>query len=719
MAYEKFLVFVNNRQNKPSTTSTEIQVSKIDLGASKVLDNSTVVLQGDLSGYDTHVSGDGSDHANVATNTTHISSNGSDHSYIGNLQTLSGVAAGSTHLAAFSGTTIPDNQTIKAALQALETAVESVTDDQDATEVPYTPTTAGDWVDPDPTEVGGALDDLADRVTVNDTHVAGSGSDHADVATNTTHSTGNGADHGNVATNTTHSTGDGSDHANVATNTTHISSDGSDHSDVVTNSTHSAGDGTDHTGLLSKAGGSMNAAANITLSSAGEILGLPGTPTTSGSATSKSYVDSLAITGGIVKEALLLSEQMDDTDGINAAGVMYITTIPIATDTFILKDDATTETFEFKAAEAIDFDVEIGADAEETMTNLAAAINADSVKWDAKYTTDGLDSINTDGVVVIYEKSSAAGTSDSRMYGVWDTQADCSVVEYDGETEYLTSKAAITLPAADPTAGTFGLRKQVSALVNGEIHLALESDELKSWNEDATAWLTLSGSGSLPDATSASGGGIKGKVTFDSDKGLSVSSGVAEVLVDDSSIGFSGGNLIVKPTGVTNAMLAGSIEDSKLNTITTADKVSGSAVQLASNSGLEDSTGLKVSDVETFENDGGGATAIGDAGFIDTDGKFTFCGAGTTDIYKKELIFANEVIANTASGNFVTRDGGIVTVAGAAFTVGEEVYLSSTSKQVTQSAAGLTSGHEVIIVGYARSTTTFRKCAPNNVGQAE
>jgi len=47
--------------------------------------------------------------------------------------------------------------------------------------------------------------------------------------------------------------------------------------------------------------------------------------------------------------------------------------------------------------------------------------------------------------------------------------------------------------------------------------------------------------------------------------------------------------------GVSNAMLAGSIADSKLSTISTADKVSGSAVQLAGGSGLEDATGLKIS----------------------------------------------------------------------------------------------------------------------------
>ena len=46
--------------------------------------------------------------------------------HIANLQTLSGVAPAADDLGIFTGTTIPDNSTIKAALQSLETAVESI-----------------------------------------------------------------------------------------------------------------------------------------------------------------------------------------------------------------------------------------------------------------------------------------------------------------------------------------------------------------------------------------------------------------------------------------------------------------------------------------------------------------------------------------------------------------------------------------------------------------
>lgn len=61
---------------------------------------------------------------------------------VDDLITLSGVAGGAQNLGTFTGSTIADNQTIKAAIQALETAIEAGggTDDQTAAEVPFTPT---------------------------------------------------------------------------------------------------------------------------------------------------------------------------------------------------------------------------------------------------------------------------------------------------------------------------------------------------------------------------------------------------------------------------------------------------------------------------------------------------------------------------------------------------------------------------------------------------
>lgn len=63
------------------------------------------------------------DDASAAASLTNLIN--ANEAHIDNLATLSGVAKDSTALGTFSGTTISDDQTIKEALQALETAVES------------------------------------------------------------------------------------------------------------------------------------------------------------------------------------------------------------------------------------------------------------------------------------------------------------------------------------------------------------------------------------------------------------------------------------------------------------------------------------------------------------------------------------------------------------------------------------------------------------------
>lgn len=95
-------------------------------------------------------------------------------------------------------------------------------------------------------------------------------------------------------------------------------------------------------------------------------------------------------------------------------------------------------------------------------------------------------------------------------------------------------------------------------------------------------------------------GGISKKVTIETfntaiaGAGLGVVSSQLVANVDDSSIEINSDNLRVKALGITNAMLAGSIADSKLSQITTGDKVAGSAVQLAGSGGLEDDSGLGI-----------------------------------------------------------------------------------------------------------------------------
>ena len=103
--------------------------------------------------------------------------------------------------------------------------------------------------------------------------------------------------------------------------------------------------------------------------------------------------------------------------------------------------------------------------------------------------------------------------------------------------------------------------------------------------------------GSIPDSkldTISSSNKVSGSAVQLNAAGALENSTGLKVKVDDSSIEVSSNTLSIKASGVSNAMLAGSIADGKLLQITTSDKVAGSAVQLNGSGGLEDSSGLQI-----------------------------------------------------------------------------------------------------------------------------
>jgi hypothetical protein len=87
------------------------------------------------------------------------------------------------------------------------------------------------------------------------------------------------------------------------------------------------------------------------------------------------------------------------------------------------------------------------------------------------------------------------------------------------------------------------------------------------------------------------------RVKLAADKGLEAATGGLQVKLDGATLALASGGISVATGGVANAQIAtnAAIADTKLGTIATSNKVSGSAVQLASsNATLENATGLQV-----------------------------------------------------------------------------------------------------------------------------
>jgi len=78
--------------------------------------------------------------------------------------------------------------------------------------------------------------------------------------------------------------------------------------------------------------------------------------------------------------------------------------------------------------------------------------------------------------------------------------------------------------------------------------------------DTGTGWVPFTGPNSIPDATGASGGGIKGKATFDTDKGLAVAAGVVTAKLEAAGTGTGG--LAFNGSGAfkINANAAGGLE---------------------------------------------------------------------------------------------------------------------------------------------------------------
>jgi hypothetical protein len=107
-------------------TATATELNYVD-GVTSAIQTQLDAIQADV---DTNESDADTSLASLSTNLNNegaarLLADNANETHIDNLATLSGVAKDETHLSTFTGSTVADNQTVKAAIQALETAVET------------------------------------------------------------------------------------------------------------------------------------------------------------------------------------------------------------------------------------------------------------------------------------------------------------------------------------------------------------------------------------------------------------------------------------------------------------------------------------------------------------------------------------------------------------------------------------------------------------------
>jgi len=263
--------------------------------------------------------------------------------------------------------------------------------------------------------------------------------------------------------------------------------------------------------------------------------------TAAGDGINKGQLDVAVIQGGTMKEFLLHTSQLDNTEGVLSSIALVMAAQPVSGD-LITTDDGTTARA-YGAVAGGDVQYALGGTAAITMQNLVDAINGDgSATCTASLSTD-LDAIGAT-VVVITEIDNDGGTH--TVYGVWATQANVDVVDFTGELNY-ENKTLSDMPAADPVTSNFGFRRTQADLLAGELHYVDSNDVIYGWDNDADIWNAMSGGTSIPDATGASGGGVKGKATFDTDLGMAVSSGVVSLnITADLGLQFNSGALEIE-----------------------------------------------------------------------------------------------------------------------------------------------------------------------------
>ena len=211
------------------------------------------------------------------------------------------------------------------------------------------------------------------------------------------------------------------------------------------------------------------------------------------------------------------------------------------------------------------------------------------------------------------------------------------------------------------------------------------------------SWQTISAGTSANDATITltAGNGLSGGGNFTTDQSSNETI-TFTVGVDDSSIELSSDALRVKASGITNAMLGGSIADSKLSTITTANKIALSALNI--DGGTDIGAALVDADLMIVDDGAGGTNRKATMSRLKTymQNNLTFA-SDINDL--SDALKENDSIwlgsSPTASTDTAQYNVAVGVGALDAITTGDKVVAIG-----KDAATALTTGERTVIMGY-------------------
>lgn len=192
---------------------------------------------------------------------------------------------------------------------------------------------------------------------------------------------------------------------------------------------------------------------------------------------------------GVYKGILLSKEQLVSNNSamrVQPAAMFWMIANPVDGDIFRLTDSVgNNDFFTFRNSPSIGFDVQIGASLSDTMDNLVATINSDSVIWGSTRYPDDLSKFGSlftsAGCLVIYRDASVISSVTDRMWGTFATPSNAKYINFAEHPDYrlgFSTNYVEDLPGSDPgTKSGFGYGSTGSPSqgenTNGMIHSTL------------------------------------------------------------------------------------------------------------------------------------------------------------------------------------------------------------------------------------------------------